>query len=420
MIAAAGDPGMILGRPRQVSIWSPGMGVGERLAVLAQHGMRGLGIFFWRGDTIPRHNLPGRPIFDLLVAPFFVVGTVWAARHWRRPAAMLALLWSAAMLVPTILAEDTPHFLRAVGLLPFVLLLAALGLERVRQLVAHRAATNWLPGALLGIILAGSLGWTTHDYFGRYAADARTAYAFQEAATELAARLNQASGPVWASERFRREWESIPFLVTAEVHWIPDGAVPQGLGSLGGLFLWPYGPVAPVLNALPPRIRLTGWRGPLTKGDLESEPYPLYWGYRLTPASAPAEPVACFSGGICLMAAAATQGADGVWVDLVWTTATPVDRDYLVFAHLVDQTGLVDQADGPPAAGTLPTSWWRPGDQIVDRRLIEVPPTDVADRPQVVLGLYRSDNGDRLSVIDAAGQPQGDSITLALIGSTGD
>lgn len=409
-----GDPQVILGRPQQVSILSSAAGGSDILPALLQQVGRALGMFFWRGDTIPRHNLPGRPVFDLLVAPFFVVGTLWAVRHWRRPAALLVLLWSAVMLGPTILADDPPHFLRAVGVLPFVFLLAALGLDVASRTLAARFSRDWLPGALLGIILVGSLGWTVRDYFDCYAADPQTAYAFQDAATELAAQMNHADQSIWASERFKREWESIPFLVTEEVNWISDGAVPKVTAAAGTLFLWPYEPVVPVLKALPAGIRLTGWKGPLTKGDLELEPYPLYWGYRLEPAVPQPEPVACFSGGICLLTATAMRESKNIQVSLVWSATGPVGADYLVYAHLVDETGLVDQADGPPAAGTLPTEWWRPGDQIVDWRLIRAPGEGVSGQLRVVIGLYRSDNLERLAVVDVAGNPLGDSVTLVL------
>jgi 4-amino-4-deoxy-L-arabinose transferase-like glycosyltransferase len=413
LLSVVGDTGLILGRPRQVSIWTAKDG-GELLGTLLRQVGRGFGMFFWRGDTIPRHNLPGRPIFDLLVAPFFIVGTLWAARQWRRPAALLVLLWSVVMLAPTILAEDAPHFLRAVGVLPFVLLLAALGLDVAYRKLAARVSRHWLPGALVGIILVGSLGWTVRDYFGRYATDPRTAFAFQDAATELAAQMNRSAGPVWASERFRREWESVPFLVTKDVNWIPDGTVPQVIAGAQTLFLWPYEPIAPVLAGLPPGIRLTGWQGPLTKGDLEVEPYPLYWGYRVESAESAIEPTACFSGGICLLRGTAVRAEEGVQVSLVWMATEPVSSDYSVFAHLVDHARLVDQADGPPAGGTLPTLWWRPGDQVVDRRFIEAPRDDGTGQPQVAVGLYRSDTWERLAVVDVAGKPLGDSVTLTL------
>jgi 4-amino-4-deoxy-L-arabinose transferase-like glycosyltransferase len=414
VVNVAGDPGVILGRAGQVSILSPAPDGGEALATLTRSIGRGLGMFVWRGDTIPRHNLPGRPVFDWLLAPFFLVGTLWAARHWRRPAVLLALLWPAVMLAPTILAEDTPHFLRAVGVMPFVFLPAALGLEVARQGLAARVSRPWLPDVLLGMILLGSLGWTVSDYFGRYATDPRTAFAFQDAATELAAEMNREAGPIWASERFRREWESIPFLVTRDVHWIPDGALPEVAVEAGVLFLWPYEPVAPIVAALPPGVRMTGWRGPLARGDLEVESYPLYWGYRLEPAPLASEPVARFSDGIGLLAATATREAERVEVSLVWTATGPVGADALVFAHLVDEVGLVGQLDGSPAEGTLPTQWWRPGDQVVDRRLIEVPGRGVTGRLQVVVGLYRSDNGERLAVIDSDGRLLGDSVTVVM------
>jgi len=48
-------------------------------------------------------------------------------------------------------------------------------------------------------------------------------------------------------------------------------------------------------------------------------------------------------------------------VILNWRAASPVQKDYSVFAHLVNSNGdLIAGYDGPPKRGALPTSTWRP------------------------------------------------------------
>ena len=510
---AVANPNLLFGRTAQVSILNPAVNQGDLWSALLQQIGRGLGMFFWRGDTIPRHNLPGRPVFDLLATPFFLAGLFWTGRNWRRPAAALTLLWTLLMLVPTILAQDTPHFLRGVGVLPVATLLPAVGLERVQHWLRQKPIHRWLPPALTAVALAGILGLTLRDYFGRYAADPLTGYAFQNAAVELAGQINNSVGSVWASERFEREWEAIPYLVAdKKVRWLADGELPQPTTLPAALFLWPYKPVEPQLAALPTGISLRGWQGPLIKGDLEPAAYPLYWAYRLETATAtPAEPLARFANGIRLESATiaertpdsaqydatghlrntssagrntssagrdmssagrntsnagrdmsnagrdtsnagrdmsnagrdmssalhSTSDAQGntssdsqylmynpplatrhsLHLTLYWTTAQELDADYIVFVHLVNAAGIVAQDDALPAAGALPTSWWRPGNWIVDQHIIALPSSYNPEKHQVLVGLYQSDNRERLAVLDPAGHPVRDAVVLAPAGT---
>ncbi len=414
VLAVAADPVLLFGRAGQVSVFHPDVHQGELSGTLWRQASQTLGMFAWRGDTIPRHNLPGRPVFDPLMTLFFLGGLIWLVRNRRRPAAALTLLWSVLMLLPTTLAEDAPHFLRAVGVLPVALLLPAVGLEQSWEWMARRIGQRWLPAALVVSVLAVSGGLTVRDYFVKYANDPQTGYAFQDAAVELAERINAHPGPVWADERFPNEWESVRYLVDREVAWIPE----QGVASVeplpAALFVWPYEPVEPQLAALPAGIRIAGWRGPLVKGDLEAEAYPLYWGYRLEPATSdPAGPVAFFDRGIQLYQATVELLEDKLQITLIWMTEKEQEQDWRVFAHLRDSHGtVVAQDDGPPAGGTLPAAWWRPGDQVVDVRFIPLASAYDPRQHRVVAGLYQDSSAERLAVLDADGQVIGDEVVF--------
>jgi len=417
---ALADPSLLFGRTGQVSLLNPTINQGDLWGALLRQTGRGLGMFFWRGDTIPRHNLPGRPVFDPLIAPFFLLGVFWAGWNWRRPAAALMLLWTALMLAPTILAEDAPHFLRAVGVLPMACLLPAVGLEQAGRWAAHNRIGRRLATVLTALILAASLGITLQDYFVCYAADPLAEYAFQGAAVDLAEEINNSEGSVWASERFMREWESVLYLTGERgVQWVAEDAVPQITTLPAALFIWPYEPVEPQMAALPSGISIQGWRGPLVKGDLESDAYPLYWAYRLESApSDRAEPVARFKDGIRLEDIAITPPAvrhspPATRITLYWTTEKKLAPEYTIFVHIEDAAGIVAQDDSTPAAGTLPTSWWRPGDWIVDTHLISMPSPYNPDQHNIVVGLYRNDNRERLAVLDPAGRIVGDAVTLS-------
>ena len=100
---------------------------------------------------------------------------------------------------------------------------------------------------------------------------------------------------------------------------------------------------------------------------------------------------------------------------LYWQATDTPSQDYTVFVHLLDESGtLCGQGDGPPVGGDYPTSFWEPGEVIIDKHHVHV---DVdADAPpgsyRLAVGLYRLADGTRLAVWDAAGTPQPDDRVI--------
>ncbi|MFN8534283.1 MAG: PA14 domain-containing protein [Dehalococcoidia bacterium] len=80
------------------------------------------------GDRNGRHNLPGRPMLDPLMAPLFLLGigmTLWLA---RRPTAPALIVWWATMLLGGILSLnfEAPQSLRAASAVTPALIFAAI------------------------------------------------------------------------------------------------------------------------------------------------------------------------------------------------------------------------------------------------------------------------------------------------------
>lgn len=91
------------------------------------------------------------------------------------------------------------------------------------------------------------------------------------------------------------------------------------------------------------------------------------------------------------------QESTGFALQLWWGALAPLDTDYTVFVHLLDEAGdVVAQADGVPADGRYPTSAWEPGEQIVDSRLITLPAELPGGELRVIVGLYNPVDGGRL------------------------
>ena len=83
---------------------------------------------------------------------------------------------------------------------------------------------------------------------------------------------------------------------------------------------------------------------------------------------------------------------------LYWQALTRMSDDYTVFVHLVDANGQIrGQGDGPPVGGFYPSSFWDPGEIIVDDRQVSVTPEAQPGTYRVVVGLYQLSSGQRLT-----------------------
>ncbi|RME65918.1 MAG: hypothetical protein D6790_01125 [Caldilineae bacterium] len=91
-----------------------------------------------------------------------------------------------------------------------------------------------------------------------------------------------------------------------------------------------------------------------------------------------------------------------VALDVTWRSLAPVERDYSVFVHLVDEVGLpAAQVDTLPGRGLWATSQWQPGTELRDRYFLHIPET-IYTPGQVrwVIGLYHAATGERLPRMD--------------------
>lgn len=90
---------------------------------------------------------------------------------------------------------------------------------------------------------------------------------------------------------------------------------------------------------------------------------------------------------------------DTVEVSLFWQARAPMEKDYMVFVHIVDQEGaLVAQHDGPPAGGERPTSAWKYDEVVLDVHKIHLPSTLPAGNYEIRTGIYDLQTMERLPV----------------------
>ena len=108
---------------------------------------------------------------------------------------------------------------------------------------------------------------------------------------------------------------------------------------------------------------------------------------------------------------------EGVLLTLYWQSENPVDIDYSVFTQIIDMSDYhkAGQRDGEPVCNNLPTTFWLPGDTIVDRYYIPIYPDAPPGTYTLLAGMYNSEDGERLDLLAADGTPAGDAFGLAEI-----
>jgi hypothetical protein len=91
--------------------------------------------------------------------------------------------------------------------------------------------------------------------------------------------------------------------------------------------------------------------------------------------------------------------ASTIQLKLYWESLAQTPTDYTVFVHLRDDAGeTVAQMDGPPVAGSYPTSLWDSGEIIPDTFTLTLPPGMARGKYQLAVGLYDPLTGARLAV----------------------
>lgn len=151
-------PGSFIGRSGQVSVFNPSLytidgqsftGVpptGVVVKVVGEVLKLSILGYFTVGDLNWRHNISGEPFLSNVVSPFFGVAlvvitllAVWymlfprkKSEYWKY---FLLVGWFWGMLLPVVTtAEGIPHGLRAIGTIPVVFIISALGIFKVHEL----------------------------------------------------------------------------------------------------------------------------------------------------------------------------------------------------------------------------------------------------------------------------------------------
>ncbi|HMQ02067.1 MAG TPA: hypothetical protein PKD79_03295 [Candidatus Doudnabacteria bacterium] len=209
-------PGSFVGRSGQVSIFNPELNQGDLPGTFLHVTGLSLKAYFWDGDLNWRHNISGEPFLSIIISPFLLLGmilTIWFALRYTflphkypRDWVYFALAgWFWSMLLPVVTtAEGIPHGLRAIGTIPVVFIITAIGLYRVVEW-AHLITNKYWEGLshwkqqfiifLKTLLIASFVAALTSQayilYFIKAANSPEYAYAFRSDLTVVAEYLNQ-------------------------------------------------------------------------------------------------------------------------------------------------------------------------------------------------------------------------------------
>jgi hypothetical protein len=395
---------------------------------IAHNGAEALLAFVWPGygDQFLAYNIPGRPVFDVMTAVFFVAGIAICFWRWKRPAYAFLLLWFLVGIIPSLITGATANTTRNLAALPAVYILPALGFVTGVRLLAQRL--NLSQRALLVI---GSTVWlffagliTVRDYFIHWGQSPEVRSAYQHTLIEEMAYLEKrgvGNIPIIMSTVYPGPAHD-PSLVlllseslAEQMRWVdaryalilPDSDSSQVLIPDST----PYHPAFE--NLLRPVGRVT-----LRSDDLD----PGFSHYVVDGAtelfSPDKVPLANFGGAVRLLQTQwlspyVTAGETAELLT-VWQVTDPAKvgpahsptstTDVVFFAHVLDQEeGILTQHDALDAP-----SWsWQAGDIIFQILPVTVPADIQAGDYQVFVGIYDRPTGQRLPLLGDNGDLTG-------------
>jgi 4-amino-4-deoxy-L-arabinose transferase-like glycosyltransferase len=153
-----------------------------------------IGGILFQGDSSPIHNLPGRPLIDLLSGLIMLIGILTTARRWREPRFTLIAFATIALVPVAFLSGRTPDFLALTPLLPLIAIFFGLGLATLHRSVDPRLRLVIRLGA--GILLIFNLIWTGRDVFQVWPALPAVADGYHSRAGHLAAYLDRTAATI--------------------------------------------------------------------------------------------------------------------------------------------------------------------------------------------------------------------------------
>jgi 4-amino-4-deoxy-L-arabinose transferase-like glycosyltransferase len=365
-----------------------------------QNGLKIAGMFSFSGDPLWRQNVAGRPVFDPVTAVLFYVGLGMALWRWREPRMVLLLLWLATSAVPSVVTVDAPSSIRMINALLVVTIFPALVLNIFTGFSTEKRGLSTDLGYLLGILLIGyHIWWTASGVFHIWPQNEEVRFVWQEALTDTAVYLDQASenGPAAIGGWSPGTLDPATIALSMRRRDIPlryfgSDAMNAPVTTL----IFPAAQAGEVTRLTRPAIRalapgleaqLQTWAG----GPQNQGSFLLYELVEEITLDAGYEAPALFDEELGLLGyGPARCSEDACEVLSYWRVLLEPEGERRFFLHVLDEEGeLVAQHDGLDA----PAQGWQVGDLLVQAHQL---PVSALEDMQLRLGVYDPQDGRRL------------------------
>jgi TM2 domain-containing membrane protein YozV len=425
-----------------------------------------LPMFTFRGDPLWLYNIPGRPLLDVALGPFFYAGLLLCLWHWREPRCAFLLLWLTISVSPALITGHDATTLRAIVAQPAIFIIATLALTTVLKFFQQRLEQWKQWGKAMAIGSVGTLialtgVRTVNDYFHVWANqhDVRTLY--HHALVQEAAYLDAQpeGGTVALSSIFPGRFHDPYTMEVAlqredlSLRWFdgrfalifptPDSASEDGPRVIIPTLATLDETLKPLFNPYASHIHTERFRpddlvqrfdvyrfdaaeafDALLPSVIEK---PVYWSasntFSLEEPTASYKPLSLPVNvnhvvelvGYDLRTPSVPPGGE-VELLTVWRVRQPFPPEAILFTHLLDHNsqviGQADRLDVP--------SWhWQPGDAFVQIHRFPIQAETTPRRYHLQVGFYTRKGHARLPII-ADGDEVDDRILLSPLDVTAD
>ncbi len=418
-IFALEQPEIFNDRLRQTALFSQEGDLAQQAAAIGDQVSMTLRMFFIEGDNEPLFTIPGRPSLNPFLALAFLAGLAVSLWRWKRSDSQYLLVWLLLLVAPAMIADQAATGKRALGALPAVAILIAIGLTEPYAILRQQKS-RW-QSKLFASLVALGLVWTAvttiNDYFVRWGQDPALAAHYQRDHTEIGLAVGRLSrqetiliSPFPASHpAIRLHSDRHPGLRSYDGHRclvIPDpddggitylivpGETESSLEQLAQIFpggATSAGPSRPDSD----EVYFTAYQVPAgSEAQLaDGDELLLNWNNEIGLLNYDLSPER-------------VEPGDDLELTLTYKALADLDTNYTAYVHLLGGPNLESsnqiwgQSDGEPCGGAVRTGTWRAGDILRDTIHLRLNADAPPGTYQVTTGFYTWPDITPLALVD--------------------